>query len=314
MGASGDRTVVLGATGPTGIHLARALVGRGRAVRVVARTEERLRETFPDLEVELHAADLARSDAALGALDGCALAFDCVGLPPAQMQLHPVVARSIAGALRATGARCVQVSSYWSYLPVQRLPVNEEHPREGGPGWARLRREAEDVLLDAGAAVLHLPDFFGPWVHTSSLQNALVQALDGKTMDFLGASDLERDYLYVPDVVGTALALAEEDAAFGARWPVPGSGPISARELVTLCTELLGREVRARGAPLWMVRVLSLFSGELRAFLPMARHYAQPVRYDASRLVRLVGPLQRTPYGDALATTFGWLRDVRGGS
>jgi len=81
------------------------------------------------------------------------------------MHLHPVVARNIAGALRQTKARCIQVSSYWAYYPQVQTQMNESHPRRGGPPWVRNRREAEDALFDAGAAILHLPDFYGPRVH-----------------------------------------------------------------------------------------------------------------------------------------------------
>jgi hypothetical protein len=42
--------------------------------------------------------------------------------------------------------------------------MNESHPRSGGPPWVRYRREAEDILCEAGAAILHLPDFYGPHV------------------------------------------------------------------------------------------------------------------------------------------------------
>jgi len=63
------------------------------------------------------------------------------------MRLHPAAAQNIAKAVRATGARCIQVSSYWAYLPLQRSPLNETHPRSGGPEWVRWRREAEDLVL-----------------------------------------------------------------------------------------------------------------------------------------------------------------------
>jgi hypothetical protein len=60
-----------------------------------------------------------------------------------------------------TSARCVQVSSYWAYYPQVRTEMNEGHPRRDGPAWVCYRREAEDILSEAGAAILHLPDFYG---------------------------------------------------------------------------------------------------------------------------------------------------------
>ncbi len=118
------------------------------------------------------------------AIDGCDLVYDCIGLPGDQMHLHPATARNIASALRHTKARCVQVSSYWAYYPQLQTEMNESHPRRGGPPWVRHRREAEGILCEAGAAILHLPGFYGPQVHVSTLQNALNEAASGKTVNW----------------------------------------------------------------------------------------------------------------------------------
>jgi hypothetical protein len=85
------------------------------------------------------------------------LVYDCVGLPGDQMHLHP---------------------------------------RSGGRPWVRYRREAEDVLCEAGAAIMHLPDFYGPHVHVSTLQNALIEAAFGKTVNWLGSADTQREYYH----------------------------------------------------------------------------------------------------------------------
>ena len=50
----------------------------------------------------------------------------------------------------------------------------------------RMRREAEDILQGAGAAVLNLPDFYGPEVHASILQRALEEAAAGKAVNWIG--------------------------------------------------------------------------------------------------------------------------------
>jgi len=302
---------VLGASGPTGIHLARLLATSAQPVRVVARDEARLRRVFAGLPVEVRALDVATPEGAARAVDGCALVYDCIGLPAAQMAQHPVVARALAGALRASGARCVQISSFWSFLPVRRLPVDESHPREGGPPWVRWRREAEDVLLEAGACVLQLPDFFGPEVRASSWQQSLAQALRGKPMNAVGSADVERDGIYVPDAMRTAIEVASRPAAFGQRWIVPGSGPMSARALAEICGGILGRRVRVQSAGPILLWIASRFDSELRAFLPMTPHYARPIAFDGAKLAGLIGEPRRTPWPEAVRATLDWLRSQR---
>src|SRR5262249_10466484 len=147
------KIAVVGATGPTGIHLVIELRKTVASVRVIARSAERLARLFPEASVENGPADVLDADATLRAIEGCDLVYDCIGLPGDQMHLHPVTARNIAGALRHTKVRCVQVSSYWAYYPQVRTEMNESHPRIGGPPWVRYRREGGDSLRDAGAAI-----------------------------------------------------------------------------------------------------------------------------------------------------------------
>ena len=72
--------------------------------------------------------------------------------------------------------------------------MNESHPRSSGPAWARYRREAEDILCEAGAAILHLPDFFGPQMHISTFQNALNEAASGKTVNWIGKAEVHHHH------------------------------------------------------------------------------------------------------------------------
>lgn len=303
--------VIVGATGPTGIQLARELMSRGDRVRVVSRNAENLEATFVDLEVEALAADALDEAATRAAVAGADLVFDCIGLPADRMHLHRKAAASIATAARRAGARCVQVSSFWPYLPVRRLPVEESHPRVGGNDLIRARREAEDVMLSAGAAVAQLPDFFGPHVHTSTLQRPLEEAAGGSTMSFMGPASLEREYVFIPDAMAAVARLSDHEEAYGRAWIIPGSGPLSARHAAAIAGDHLGREVKLRAAPGWVLRMLALVSSDLRAFAPMLPHYTRPIRYHAGRLRALLGEVRTTPYEHAIPATLDWLRAQR---
>src|SRR5215472_15040986 len=96
------KIAVVGATGPTGIHLVSELRKTVASVRVIARSTDRLVRLFPETAVEKCPADVLNVDATLRAIEGCDLVYDCIGLPGDQMHLHPVTARNIAVALRRT--------------------------------------------------------------------------------------------------------------------------------------------------------------------------------------------------------------------
>lgn len=298
-----ERIAVVGATGPTGQSLATQLAARGQQVRVVSRRLNALESAFPDASIEKRSGDALDSDSVLKAIDNCELVVDCIGLPADRMADHPRVATTLAEAVKQTGARCLQVSSYWSFIPLSGLPVREDSPRTGGPPWVQYRREAEDILASAGAAVAHLPDFFGPGVHTSTLQLPLKDAAAGKPMNWIGGADVERDYVFVPDAMRSVCDLIGHPEAYGERWLIPGSGPISAHEIARLVSQILGRPIKVRAAGPLLLRLVSLFQSDLRGFMQLVPTYVQPMRYDTSKLEGLLGPAQRLGYEQALRQT-----------
>ena len=298
-----ERIAVVGATGPTGRSLATQLAARGEQVRVVSRRLNVLESAFPDPGIEKRSGDAFDGDSVLQAIEGCDLVIDCIGLPAERMADHPRVAETLSKAIKQTGARCLQVSSYWSFIPVSSLPVREDSPRTGGPLWAQYRREAENILAAAGAAVVHLPDFFGPGVHTSTLQLPLKDAVAGKPMNWIGGADVERDYVFVPDAMRSVCRLISYAEAYGERWLIPGSGPISAHEIARVVSQILSRPIKVRAAGPLLLGLVSLFQRDLRGFMQLVPTYVQPIRYDTSKLERLLGPAQPLGYEQALRQT-----------
>lgn len=300
------KAAIVGATGATGVALAAELAAAGVGVRVVARRPDALARLFPSAAIEKVSVD-ARDAAALArAVAGCDLVVDCIGLPAVAMHEHAIAARNIVAA--AKGARVLQVSSFWAYLPLRRLPLDETHPREGGNAYVAARRAAEDIFEAAGAAVVHLPDFFGPHVAASALQQPLADAARGRAMNWIGPRDLAREHIFVPDAMRLVAALARRPEAYGQRWIFPGAGPLTGAAAAAIAARHLGRAVNLRTAGPGLMRIVSLFNRAARDFLPMVPHYLQPIRYDAAKLARLLGPLQTTPYDTAIPATLDWLR------
>lgn len=307
MGLMFAKAAVLGATGPTGKFLVRELIVRRVSVRAVSRIEANLARAFGALKIERVAADLLDAEATRRAIEDCDLVFDCIGFPMDRMADHPRTAKNIAGAIASTGARCVHVSSYWCYIPIQRNLVSEDHPRVDGGTPVRMRREAEDILLAAGAAVANLPDFYGPEVHTSTLQQGLIDAVAGRTVNWIGSIETLREYVYVPDAMKAVATLAFREEAYGGLWIVPGAGPITLRRVLEIAGRHLGRRLKARAAGPLMLRMVGLFVRRLREFMPMVPTYLAPISFDGSKLRALIGDIPVTPYEEAIPITLDWL-------
>ena len=301
------RAAVLGATGAVGIHLTAALRRRGVQVRVVGRNAETLEQLFAGT-VERVVGDVLRTADLRHAVEGCDTIYQCVGFPPAQMPLHRVAATELAEALRATGARGVLVSSWWSFMPLVGNPLNEQHPRQSGPAWAQDRRAAEDTLREAGATIVNLPDFYGPHVQASTLQQPLIGAARGRTMLWIGSPETEREYAYVPDAVETIAALAEHDGARGEHFIVPTAGPLNGRRAAEIASDVMAPKVKVRGLSPLMLRMIGRVNAPVRNLLPVLPEYLKSLRLETLKLEGLLGSQPITPYEDGIRQTLDWLR------
>ena len=73
------KIAIIGATGPTGIHLVAELCRHTAGVRVIARDMGKLARLFPNAAVEKRPADILDAEATLRAIDGCDLVYEtCV--------------------------------------------------------------------------------------------------------------------------------------------------------------------------------------------------------------------------------------------
>ncbi len=303
--------VILGATGPTGSHLAAALNRRSIRHRAVSRNRENLEKWFVASGGELVEADAMDADELVRAIDGFRLVYDCMGVPDEEMVRYPVMARNLAIASAKTGAKIVHVSSYASYLPLVYLPLDEEHPREDGPDWVRYRREGEDVLLAAGGAVVNLPDMYGPLVHGAPLQRAIEEAFAGKTIEWVGPTDIEREYVYAADAMEAVVRLSYHLEAFGQRWIVGGSGAISAERLAEIASKRLKRKVRVSSVSPLKLRLKALFDEKARNLVQAEAVYKKPVTFNNDKLRALIGDIPIESYPQGVAKTIEWLERRR---
>lgn len=302
------KALVLGATGATGKNITRELVRRKINVRVSSRNRNRLQQAFGDLPVEIYPLNLSDGEAARRAAEGCDLLFHCVGLPAGRFQDHLDLTRNTVAAMRASGAGGLLISSFWSYWPLPGRSVQESDSRRPESEKGIIRRDQEDLFRDSGGAVAILPDFYGPEVDIGLLNPALQAICHGKTANWIGEVDHPRELIFVPDCGFPLVELASHDEAFGQSWNVPGADAATARDLFQLAADHCGTSPRFRTAGPGMLKLLGLFSAQIRAMQEMYPLYRKAPLLDGSKLQRLIGKWPSTPYSEGIPKTIEWLR------
>jgi nucleoside-diphosphate-sugar epimerase len=300
--------VLLGATGVIGESIAAELRRRGKSYRAVGRDRASLDRAFgsdPLAEIAVWSPDDASS--ARAALRGADAIVYLVGVPYNHFELHPLVMRQTLDAAIAEGVgQMLLVGTVYPYGRPQQTPVREDHPREPHTFKGKMRKQQEDLLLEADAAgkirgiVLRLPDFYGPRVKNSFLDSVFTAAAKGGTANLIAPIDRPHQFVYVPDVGPVVLDLLRHPEAHGRWWHLAGDGTASVQEIVAMVDQLAGKPLKTRAVGLGMLRAIGLFQPVMRELVEMNYLLTDPFILDDSALRALLSDVKKTPLQEGL--------------
>ncbi len=301
--------VVFG-TGPVGLATARALLGRGHAVRMVNRSGRAAAPVGatvvggdaydPAKVAELTAGATAVYQAAQPAYHEWAEKF-----PPLQTSIIEGVARG--------GAKLVVVENLYMYGQVDG-PIHEGLPYTAHTKKGAVRaRMAEQVQAAHASGKLRTvagraSDFYGPGVLQSALgERTFLPALAGKKAEAVSRLDTLHSYTYIEDF-GEALArLGERDEALGRAWHVPNAPALTQAELMTMLFEELQMPQKVSVMGRVMLSLAGLFVPGAREMVEMLYEFERPFIVDSSAYARAFGD-HATPVREGLRRTVAWYR------
>lgn len=302
------KIALIGAAGAIGQTIADALDEKGQPYRVVGRNPEALEAVFGGSPLtEITTWDPEDDSSVREAVRGSDTLIYLVGVPYHRFELHPILIRTTVDAAIAENVeRIVLIGTVYPYGKPQSTPVKEDHPRNPNTFKGRMRKEQEDILLEADATgkihgtVLRLPDFYGPGVERSFLDSLFQAAAHGSTANLIGPIDKPHEFVFVPDVGPVVLALAEHPDAYGRWWHLAGAGAPTQRDLAERVFQMAGSKPRIRVAGKTMLRIMGMFNPLLRELVEMNYLFANPLILDDSALHALLGEIRKTPYDEGL--------------
>jgi nucleoside-diphosphate-sugar epimerase len=298
------KVALFGAAGAIGQAIASALSSNHQEYRVVGRSQAALQQAFgsdPLAEIIMWNPDDPASVRAAG--QGVDTIIYLVGVAYDHFELHPQLMRkTLDGAISAGVQRILLIGTVYPYGLPQTNPVREDHPRNPHTFKGRMRKEQEDLLLEADAAgkihgaVLRLPDFYGPGVDKSFLHSIFVAAAKGGRAQVIAPLDTAHEYVFVPDVGPVVARLIENPAAYGRVWHLTGAGTITTREVINQAFAVTGHKPKTIVAGPMTLRLMGLFNPLMREMVEM--HYLQttPLVMDDSALRGLLGEIKKTTY------------------
>lgn len=267
-------SLITGATGLLGSHIAEQLRQRGERIRALVRpgSDSGL---LRKLGVELVEGDLRDPASLRQAVEGVDTVYHCGAFVgdwgPWQKYFEGTVqtTRNLVEACRATGnPRILHVSSISVYgkVPAAQGEIHEELPI-GQHHWlwdyyGRSKVEAEKVVREYPNHTIVRPS----WIYGARDRVSiprLVDALQSGQLRIMGSGENQLNMVYAGDVAAGAILAANQPAAAEQAYHLCSHGEITQQELVDLFTDALEMPRVERHAPMpvaWSVAFLAEFA------------------------------------------------------
>lgn len=307
-----ELNVIFG-TGPLAQATMRALIKRGKSIKMVNRSGKRQAEIPKN--VEIVAGDAYSKDFTRSVTKGSSVVYQC-----AQPEYHkwitefPPLQAAIQEGAATNGAKLIVGENLYMYGDTNGQPIHEKLPYAAQTRKGKVRGEMAEALLEAHrlgrvrVSMARGSDFYGPGVLGSALgERTIVPLLNGKPAEVMGALDLPHTYTYINDF-GEALAtIGERDEALGQAWHVPNPPTLTQRELVTLFFEEAGLEPRFTVMGKFMMMAGGLFIPAAKEMVEMAYEFEKPFIVESHKFVKTFGNIA-TPHDTAIKETIAWYR------
>jgi CDP-glucose 4,6-dehydratase len=317
------KSLVTGAHGFVGSHLARALLERGETVRVLDRPAPRLADVGGErcsgldllgirAEVELVEADLRHAAAVAAAVEGSDAVFHLaaqtiVGVarnsPLETFEVNVQGAWNVFEACRVHAVgRIVFASSDKAYGSSPELPYREDFPLRAVYPYDASKAAADTIARSYATAyglplaVTRFANVYGGGDLNFSrlIPETVIALLEDRAPAIRSDGSPERDFLHVDDAVAAYLAIAAalDDGAVGEAFNAGGERSHSVREVVELIAAAAGTGIEPD------------FQGEGNPDGEIDRQFV-----DSSKLRELTGWRPEVALEDGLRRTLEWYRE-----
>jgi UDP-glucose 4-epimerase len=259
---------VTGADGFIGSHLVEALVRRGHRVRALALYNSTGSWGWLDTldaevldEVDVVLGDVRDPEHMLAFCDGVDVLFHLAALiaipysyaaPRSYLETNAGGTLNVLEAVRRRGVeRMVHTSTSEVFGTARRVPIDEEHPRQGQSPYSASKIAADKLVesyvcsFDVPAVTLRPFNTYGPRQSARAvIPTVISQIAAGRRRIRLGALDPTRDFNFVADTVAAFVAVGgAEDKVIGQDFNAGSGREITIGDTVRAIAQVMGVEV-----------------------------------------------------------------------
>jgi len=300
---------ILGAGGPIGTELAKALTEYTTDIRLVSRHPQKVNPTD-----KLMPADLLDAKKVQKAVKGSEVVYVTVGFPydtKVWQDSWPKFIKNVIDACKEFNSKLVFFDNMYMYDPKYLNRMTEETPIKPPSKKGKVRAEVAQMIMDevkAGtltALIARSADFYGPGIKSSSMMNeTIIKPLRiGGKANLLGSVNSKHSYTFTPDA-GKATALLGNTAdAYNQVWHLPTAAePFTGAQWAWLVASELGVKPSYQRVNRYMVWILGFITPIMKEILEMMYQNKTDYIFDSSKFEKRFG-IHPTPYHIGLKET-----------
>jgi len=280
--------VVFG-SGQVGFPLAERLLAAGKRVRVAKRSPGHVPKGC-----DVVTGDAADPTFCRDAAAGAAVVYHCMNPPYSTSvwaELVPRYMDNLIAACSQARARLVVLNNLYMLGRPGGRPFNEDTPVNPCSRKGEIRARATERLFEAGrrgdlvATEGRASDFYGPGGTQTGVGDVFwPRVLAGRTAYSPFALDAIHTYHYIPDVAAGLVTLGCADpSVYGKPWMLPCTTAGTMRDLLARFERTLGRDIKVRQLPRWLMKAAGLVVPIMRELDEMLYQWDEPFVVDDSR-------------------------------
>ena len=280
---------ILGANGTIASVLAKELTAYTKAIRLVSRNPRKVNESDT-----LFAADLTDPAMVDKAVAGSQVVYLLVGLEyklSVWQQQWPKLMRATIDACIRHNAKLVFFDNVYLYDADAVSHLTEESPINPPSKKGKVRRDVAAMLMEAvhtgklQALIARAADFYGPNNERSFLNEAVYKNIKkGKKPVWFANANTKHSFTYTPDAAKATAILGNTPNAYNQVWHLPTDPQqITGKQMIDLFATEMNVPSRVTVLPIWLIRLIGLFSPFMREMPEMMYQYDRDYFFDSSK-------------------------------
>ncbi|MGB7843745.1 MAG: NAD-dependent epimerase/dehydratase family protein [Salinimicrobium sp.] len=282
---------ILGAGGPLGVELAKALRRYTREIRLVSRNPKKV-----NAQDELFKADLLSASEVDRAVKGSKIVYLAAGLEyryKVWKKQWPVIMQNVITACVNHEAKLVFFDNVYMYGKDHMDHMTENSMVNPPSKKGEIRAEIAEMIMrevwteKLQALIARSADFYGPGTGKNSILTEMVfkPLKNGKKAMWPGAADYKHSFTYTPDAAKATAFLGNNEAAYGQIWHLPtASNPMTGEEWIKRIAEEMQVKAGYWEVPKWLFRLLGVFVPVMKETVEIMYQYNRDYVFHSNKV------------------------------